>query len=416
MSDRPGSTPPRAPGPAPVGTNADAIGIPQPPVAGYTGLSVGFAAVIASLVAVHVCMATTRVAATLWVLHQGYGGGFVGVLLSLFAVAPLGLSMWAGRLADRHGFHRPVGIGVAMAFAGAVLALAAQLLGWLWLLALGCLLCGGAVAVSAVAIQREAGLMARDPSQLKRVFSWVALGPALSNALAPVITGIVIDLAGFSAPLVLSTLLPLAAWAVALRVPRQAPAPLATGAKPRPAWDLLKDRGLRNLLIVNVAMSSCWDAHSFVVPVVGHAKGLSASSIGLVLGSFAAAATLVRLAIVRWAHHIDEVKALRAAMAIATVTLIVYAWLPGTLGLMAGSAVLGLALGAVQPMVLATMHHRHGQALGLRMLASNGATVAMPLGFGALAAMSVAAAPLWLMASVLVGAQFAAREMGRSTR
>ena len=194
MSDGPGSTPPRAPGPAPVGTNADAIDMSQPPVTGYTGLSVGFAAVIASLVAVHACMATTRVAATLWVLHQGYGGGFVGVLLSLFAVAPLGLSMWAGRLADRHGFHRPVGIGVAMAFAGAVLALAAQLLGWLWLLALGCLLCGGAVAVSAVAIQREAGLMARDPSQLKRVFSWVALGPALSNALAPVITGIVIDL------------------------------------------------------------------------------------------------------------------------------------------------------------------------------------------------------------------------------
>ncbi|HEY1398230.1 MFS transporter, partial [Roseateles sp.] len=216
-------------------------------------------------------------------------------------------------------------------------------------------------------------------------------------------------------------LLPLAAWAIARRVPRHAPAPAATGAKPRPAWDLLKDRGLRNLLIVNVAMSSCWDAHSFVVPVVGHAKGLSASSIGLVLGSFAAAATLVRLAIVRWAHRIDDVKALRAAMAVATVTLLVYAWLPGTLGLMLGSAVLGLALGAVQPMVLATMHQvtppdRHGQALGLRMLAANGATVAMPLGFGVLAAASVAAAPLWLMASILVGAQWAARQIESPAR
>ncbi|MDH0864492.1 MFS transporter [Mitsuaria sp. GD03876] len=390
------------------------------PRGGYTGLSAGFAAVIASLVAVHACMATTRVAATLWVLHEGYGGGYVGVLLSLFAVAPLGLSMWAGRLADRHGFHRPVGIGVTMAFAGAVLALVAQLLGWLWLLALGCLLCGGAVAVSAVAIQREAGLMAVDPAQLKRVFSWVALGPALSNALAPVITGIVIDTAGFTAALVLSTLLPLAAWAVALRVPRRPTDHVASLAKPRPAWDLLRDPGLRNLLIVNVAMSSCWDAHSFVVPVVGHAKGLSASSIGLVLGSFAAAATVVRLAIVRWAHRLDEVKALRAAMTVATLTLLVYAWLPGTLGLMLGSAVLGLALGAVQPMVLATMHQvtppdRHGQALGLRMLASNGATVAMPLGFGVLAAASVAAAPLWLMASVLIGAQFAARRLGAPT-
>jgi MFS family permease len=379
----------------------------------YNGLNAGFVAVIASLVAVHACMATTRVAATLWVLNQGYGGGFVGVLLSLFAVAPLGLSLWAGRLADRHGFHRPVGIGVAMAFSGAVLALIAQVLGWVGLLALGCLLCGGAVAVSAVAIQREAGLMAHDASQLKRVFSWVALGPALSNAFAPVVTGIVIDTAGFTAALVLSTLLPLAAWAIARRVPRHAPAPAATGVKPRPAWDLLKDPGLRNLLIVNVAMSSCWDAHSFVVPVVGHAKGLSASSIGLVLGSFAAAATLVRLAIVRWAHRIDDVKALRVAMAVATVTLIVYAWLPGTLGLMLGSAVLGLALGAVQPMVLATMHQvtppdRHGQVLGLRMLAANGATVAMPLGFGVLATASFAAAPLWLMAGLLLLAQRAA--------
>lgn len=378
----------------------------------------GFAAVIASLVAVHACMATTRVAATLWVLHQGYGGWIVGVLLSLFAVAPLGLSLWAGRLADRFGFHRPVGIGVAMAFSGAVVALIAQLLGALWLMAIGCLLCGGAVAVAVVAIQREAGLMAADASQLKRVFSWVALGPALSNALAPVITGIVIDTAGFSAALVLSTLLPLAAWAVARQVPRRAMAVAESKSKPRPAWDLLRDRGLRHLLIVNVAMSSCWDAHSFVVPVVGHAKGLSASSIGLVLGSFAAAATLVRLAIVRWAHRIDEIRALKVAMTVATVVLIVYAWLPGTLGLMIGSAVLGTALGAVQPMVLATMHQvtppdRHGQALGLRMLAANGATVAMPLGFGALATASVAAAPLWLMASILIGAQFAAKQIPR---
>ena len=36
---------------------------------------------------------------------------------------------------------------------------------------------------------------------------------------------------------------------------------------------------------------------SSTVPVVGHARGLSASSIGLVLGAFAVAATVVRVAI-----------------------------------------------------------------------------------------------------------------------
>lgn len=377
------------------------------------GLRAAFPAVIATLVAVHASMAVTRVAASLWVLERGYGEWTVGVLLSLFAVAPLGLSLWAGRLADRHGFHRPVGVGVWMALAGALLALLFQNL---WMIALGCFLCGGAISVAAVAIQREAGLMADDPAELKRVFSWVALGPALSNAVAPVVAGLLIDHVGFRSAFALAVLLPLTAWGLATRVPRHPPKPRAPGSTQRPAWDLLRQPALRNLLILNVVLSACWDAHSFVVPVVGHAKGLSAASIGVVLGSFAVAATLVRLAIVRWAHALDELKALRAAMTLATVTLLAYAWLPGTLGLMLGSAVLGVALGSVQPMVLAKLHQvtppdRHGQALGLRMLASNGGTVAMPLGFGLLASASVAAAPMWLMASMLVAAQWPARQL-----
>lgn len=381
-------------------------------------LRLAFPWLIATLIAVHACMAVTRVAASLWVLDQGYGEWTVGVLLSLFALAPLFLSLWAGRLADRHGFHRPVGIGVLMALFGALVALGSQSL---WAITFSCLLSGGAISVAAVAMQREAGLMADNPSELKRVFSWVALGPALSNALAPVAAGVLIDHVSFRAAFALAVLLPLLAWGFALRVPRHAPrqTPAQASAAARPAWDLLRQPALRNLLLLNIVLSAAWDAHSFVVPVVGHARGLSASSIGLVLGSFAVAATVVRLAIVRWAQHLDELKALRAAMALATVMLMVYAWLPGTPGLMLGSALLGMALGSVQPMVLAMLHQvtpadRHGQALGLRMLATNGATIAMPVGFGLLAAATTAAAPLWLMAALLLAAQAAAVRIGRA--
>jgi len=370
---------------------------------------------IATLVAIHACMAVTRVSASLWVLHRGYGEWTVGVLLSLFALAPIALSMWAGRQADRHGFHRPVGIAVLMAGAGAVVALASESL---WAIGFSCLACGGAMAVAAVAIQREAGLMANEPSELKRVFSWVALGPAMSNAVMPVVAGLLIDHVSFRAAFGVAVLLPLAAWGLAQKVPRHVPPPRSPGQQIKPAWELLRRPALRNLLLVNVTLSACWDAHSFVVPVVGHAQGLSAASIGLVLGSFATAATLVRLAIVRWSDQIDELTALRAAMALATTMLIVYAWLPGTPGLMIGSALLGLALGSVQPMIMATLHQvtppdRHGQALGLRMLVTNGATVAMPVGFGLLAAATVAAAPLWLMAGLLVAAQWPARAIRR---
>jgi uncharacterized membrane protein YhiD involved in acid resistance len=98
------------------------------------------------------------------------------------------------------------------------------------------------------------------------------------------------------------------------------------------------------------------------------------------------------------------------------LTFVAYAWLPGTLGLMCGSALLGTALGSVQPMVLAMLHRatpaeRHGQALGLRMLTLNSATVGMPIGFGMLAAATALTAPMWVMAGALLLAQLPARKL-----
>ncbi len=374
-----------------------------------------FVLVVTTLVGLHACMAATRVAASLSVLAQGYPEWVVGVLLSLYAVAPIVLSLWAGRLADRFGFHRPVTWAVSMALTGAALPVATQHLA---ALAVSGVLTGGAVSVAAVAIQREAGLMARDAGDLKRVFSWVSLGPALSNMLAPVITGLLIDHFGYRSAFAFGALLPLLAVAAAWRVPRTPLPADADGARlPQSgAFELLRLPVLRNLLLVNVAMAACWDAHSFTVPVVGHARELSASAIGLVLGAFALAATVVRLAISAWADRLDEGRALRAAMMLATAVLLVYAWLPGAAGMMIGSALLGLALGSVQPMVLSALHQaappdRQGQALALRMVFTNLATIAMPAGFGLLAVLAGNAAPMWLMAVLLVAARWPANRL-----
>lgn len=102
---------------------------------------------------------------------------------------------------------------------------------------------------------------------------------------------------------------------------------------------------------------------------------------------------------------------LRGAMGLAATVLALYAFLPNLGLLMMGSALLGLALGSVQPMVLTLLHeatppHRHGQALGLRMTVTNAATVTMPLAFGLLSAAWLLALPLLLMALWLVVASW----------
>lgn len=382
-------------------------------------LPAAFTWLITGLIALHACMAATRVVASLWVLRQGHDERMVGLIISLFAVAPIALSMWAGRLADRHGLQHPVRLATVMGLVG---TLASAIAPSLWTVGLAALLTGGALSLAAVAIQREAGQLAHEGHDLKRIFSWVALGPALSNVVAPLVSGLIIDHAGLRWAFAACVLLPLLAYALLSRVGRrlaQSPhalhrprAPSAGGSALGAAspWDLLRSAPLRVLLLLNLAMAAAWDAHTFAVPVVGHLREMSASEIGAVFAAFAVAATAVRLFIVAWASRIEEALMLRGAMALAASVLVVYVWLPGLPGLMLGSALLGLALGSVQPMVLSMLHQvtppdRQGQALGLRMTVTNAATVGMPVLYGFMSAALTTAAPLWLMAALLLLAQ-----------
>jgi MFS family permease len=77
------------------------------------------------------------------------------------------------------------------------------------------------------------------------------------------------------------------------------------------------------------------------------------------------------------------------------------------------SVLVGLSLGGVQPMIMSTLHqitpeHRHGEALGLRLMAINTSSVAMPLLFGSLGAVVGVAGLFWCAsASVSLGSRLA---------
>jgi MFS family permease len=299
-------------------------------------------------------------------------------------------------------------IGIGLALLGAI---SASLFQHVVAIAMGCFLLGGAMAIAAVAIQRQAGRLATGDSELRGIFSWIAIAPAISNVFSPVLSGLVIDTAGFGPAFALTVAMPLLALLGLFKIGREDKPEFVKRQTTRDAFRLLKIPEFRKLLIINIVTSSCWDVHMFVVPVIGHERALSASSIGLVLGAFSVASTLIRFLIARWSDRFDERKVLRTTILICFLTFALYAWLPGLWGLVLGSAVLGLALGAVQPMILSAVHRvtpsaQHGQALGLRMMIMNGVTVGMPIGFGVLASASVTMAPMWLMAMVLFVLRF----------
>lgn len=348
------------------------------------GTRTALARLIGAQVCVHACMTGFRMAAPLMALREGHSPAAVGVLLALFALAQVFLALPAGRYAERHGLQRPFVLASAVATLGGLCSVA-------WphfaVLCLTALTSGAAVCLAMIALQRHVGHMASDATELRQVFSWVAVGPSISNFLGPFVAGLLIDASGFRAAYLLLALLPSLAWWWVRRVPDH-PGQEGGGAqRPRSSWDLLRDRPFRHLMLMNWMLSSCWDVHTFLVPVLGHERGLSATVIGTILGSFALAATVIRLAMPWLAARLREGTVIGSAMVSTALLFAVYplvhtAWLMGLL-----SVLLGLALGSVQPMVMSTLHqitpkHRHGEALGLRSMAINGSSVVMPLLFG----------------------------------
>lgn len=340
-----------------------------------------------------------RMAAPLMALREGYSPAAVGVLLALFALATVFIALPAGRYADRRGLRKPVAISVGVASVGAALAVAFPVFGVLCVTAFAC---GAATGFAMIALQRHVGRLAHGPTELKQVFSWMAIGPSISNFLGPFAAGVMIDSFGFRAAFLLLALLPSLAWFWVRHTVEHEPVAPELRQSSGSSWNLLRDKGFRRLMIVNWLLSSCWDVHTFLVPVLGHERGLSATVIGSILGGFALAATAIRLVMPWLAAHLRESVVMGAAMLTTAVLFGLYPFAQAAWVMASLSILLGVALGSVQPMIMSTLHqmtpyHRHGEALGLRAMAINGSSVVMPLLFGSAGTLIGVGAVFWLV-------------------
>lgn len=362
---------------------------------------------IAGQVCLHACMAGMRMAAPLMALREGYSAAAVGILLALFATTQVFLAIPAGRFTDKHGLRKPILLSVFAASSGAGIAVLFPIFP---VLCLSALMTGGATGAMVIALQRHVGRSAQDPLELKKLFSWLALGPAVSNFIGPFSAGLLIDHSGFRMAFFFLALLPLLTWFL-VRTTREWPPTTNVNddkSQPKTTWDLLKEPMMRRLMLVNWFLSSCWDVHTFVVPILGHEKGLSASTIGAILGAFAISATLVRLLLPFVAKHLKEWVVVSGAMLLTGVLFGIYPFMPSAIAMGMCSVALGFVLGSVQPMIMSTLHqitpeNRHGEALGLRLMAINASSVAMPLMFG-LAGTVIGVAGLFWVTGGLVAA------------
>lgn len=338
-------------------------------------------------IANHAVLSGSRVTVSLAALDKGATPLTVGVLMALYALLPMLFAVAAGRFSDRVGVRRPMLFGTAAITVGAALPIAFPGLPMLFASAV---VLGTGFMVFQVATQNVTGELG-GPTQRARNFSLLALGYSTSGFIGPLVAGLAIDHLGFASTFALLAIVPFVPLVVLARGGLALPGPHAHEG---PAHHggvrvLLRHRTLRRLFAINALFAVGWDLFTVFVPIYGARIGLSASEIGLVLSTFAAATFVVRFLMPRIARRMPEQQVLTIALFVAGAVYLLFPLAQSAPTLLVLSFGLGLGLGSGQPMVMALLHThappgRMGEAAGVRMSLVNTMAVAVPLVFGAL--------------------------------
>jgi len=374
-------------------------------------LSIRFIVVLTALA--HLSFAGFRVIMSLTAIHYEATPFTVGVVMSLLTVIAMLFAVRWGRWVDRVGVRGPM-------LAGAAAILAAMVLVWavprLETLFVASPLAGSGFFLFHIASGQAAAVIG-VPEQRVRNFTLLALAFSTSGFLGPVLAGFAIDGIGHRGAMLALSVGALASIFVLAARNIDTPRREATAAQQgrRRISDFLRIPGFRLVFIVSGALSMTWDLFAFVIPIYGSQIGLSASTIGVILGAFGAAVFVVRLALPLIAHRLDEWRMLIAAMFLSGATLLVFPLVDGVPLLLALSFLLGIGLGGTQPFVMALLYAkapagRGAEVLSVRTWIINFCQTSVPLASGALGAALGMLPVFWAMgASLLVAGWFATR-------
>jgi MFS family permease len=365
-------------------------------------LNLALTRLIGGFFCMHAALAGARMAAPLLALTLGHSKTAVGILVALFAVPQVLLAIPVGKWVDRNGTAPAVAWGAAAGTLGTLVAATWSVYAALCVAALAV---GTAIGATAIALQRHVGRVAHTPAERRRAFAWLSMAPPFANMAGALMAGLMIDHAGYRAAFLALAPLPFLAWLWVRGAPEAPPDGNDAGSSGT-AWNLLREAPFRRLLLLNWVSSVAIDAHTVIVPVLGHERGLSASVIGMVLGSFAIATAAIRLAMPAFVEQVREWKLIAGALGVAAIFFLLYPFATTPLAMCVCAAGLGGAVSCVQPMVMSLLHqvtapHRHGEAIALRYLLVNASTVATPLVFGLTSGVVGISAVFWFMGCVM---------------
>jgi MFS family permease len=347
----------------------------------------------------------SKVLVALYAIDLGASPLAIGALVSTYAIFPLVLAVYAGRVSDRFGPRSPMMLGSFGVAAGLILPVVAPSLATLYV---ACALIGMSSLFFQVSVHNLVGSLGEAHERTAN-FGTFSLGASISGFVAPVLVGFAVDHSGHLsayAALALVSVLPGVVLAGGARfIPKRVRS--EHEKQPGGVRELIANPALRRTFITGGLIITGIDLFGFYLPIYGRSIGLSASTIGMVLGMQAVAAFVVRLWMPRLAMRFGERRLLAASLLVAGVTYLSFPMVHNAfvLGLM--SFVLGLGLGSGQPLSIILTYNdsppgRAGEALGLRLAVNKLTQIAVPLVFGSLGTAAGVFPVFWANAVLLM--------------
>jgi len=356
---------------------------------------------IAVSVLAHVTMSGGRVSASLFALQHGGSGFSAGIAYSLYGLLPALLSLHMGRWIDR--------IGTRIVMRGSLVVMIFGLsLPYLWpilpVVFLSAALCGFGFGTYMLAANVSVSYMAfKHEGDRIGMIGWLQLGNSVSSVVGPTLVGTIIDHHSFGAAFGTLALIVLGSLVVSYRVD------LPDGTR-----DLHQDKGgasivrtvfsnprLLRIYILAMTVSLSWDGFNFMVPVLGHERGYSATTIGMVLSCFAVGTFAIRAALPWLSRHLSEWRMLCLSFGLTALVFFLLPFASFSLLLAGLGFLFGLAAGVGQPNILNLIYRampagKAGEGAGLRAMMGNFMGLTGPTVYGSIAAL-FGAVPVFLL-------------------
>lgn len=355
-----------------------------------------------------ITMKGSRVLMTLYAVNLGAGPLEVGILFALYGLFPFLLAIAAGRVADRFDNRLLMYWGLGAYTCSMALPFFVPSMTMLYIVAP---LWGFTSMLWVVATQNLVGVLSSTQTRTRN-YSYYSLGESTGSVLGPIIVGLSIDaLSHQPAFLIMAAIPALCVLVVAVKrstIPATGTATADAGA-PRNMKDLLALPAMRNALLSNAAVMTGLDLFNLYMPIYGHDLGFSATTIGLIMGAFGAAAFITRLAIPPFTRRYGERAMLAGALIVSALAFMAFPLTTSAALLAAAAFVLGLGLGCGQPLSMilsfnAAPAGRSAEGISMRLAVSYGAHVVVPPVFGLIGAALSGVGPIFWTCAIIMGA------------